>query len=128
MPEIIINNKKFLIAEVYQNVYGTDIKSVRDCYERYRTILTADCSFNYDALENSTVCDIGCNLGYFFQRSGSNPPASGRSSNSEFDRRILARRQVDSRVYGSRSFSKASKRGFIHSGQKGRDLRLRQHN
>jgi hypothetical protein len=65
MPTILINNKQFPISEIYQNVYGSDIKPERDCWERMKTILTADRSFNDSALEHSTVCDVGSNLGYF---------------------------------------------------------------
>jgi SAM-dependent methyltransferase len=60
-----INNKEFNIGEVYQDIYGTDIKPVRSCYDRYRTIMTADKSFNSGALERCSVCDIGSNFGYF---------------------------------------------------------------
>ena len=69
MMEVTINNKKFLVDEIYQPVFGhKDIPSKRsDSYRRLETIIEAERAFNQNKLleKEQNILDFGCNNGFF---------------------------------------------------------------
>jgi hypothetical protein len=84
-----IYGKDFNLQYVYQSVFGEEGTRPRERSSdgRIKTILEADRVFNNSKILNSSICDVGSNLGHFsmsLEKAGCSANISGYDADKEF--------------------------------------------